>query len=74
MRWNKGSILKAAVDYINTLQSEQTRSKQIEERAKNMEAMNRRLLLRVQVEACFACFLKPLSFTRCQAENADCDC
>ncbi|XP_076800546.1 uncharacterized protein LOC143445375 isoform X1 [Clavelina lepadiformis] len=48
VRWNKGSILKAAVDYILAFQQEQTRYKQIEIRNKQMEAINKKLLLRVQ--------------------------
>nr|CAB3263852.1 MITF transcription factor [Phallusia mammillata] len=48
VRWNKGSILKAAVDYIHSLKNEQARSRQVEQRAKQMENMNKKLLLRVQ--------------------------
>ena len=49
MKWNKGSILKATVDYVRSLQSEQSRYRQIDKRNKEMETLNKKLLLRVQV-------------------------
>ncbi|XP_030049860.1 transcription factor E3 isoform X1 [Microcaecilia unicolor] len=48
MRWNKGTILKASVDYIRKLQKEQQRAKDMETRQKKLEQANRSLLLRVQ--------------------------
>ncbi|XP_062855572.1 transcription factor E3a [Trichomycterus rosablanca] len=48
MRWNKGTILKASVDYIRKLQKEQHRSKEMEQRQKKLEHNNRALLLRIQ--------------------------
>ncbi|KAI2659172.1 Transcription factor E3 [Labeo rohita] len=48
MRWNKGTILKASVDYIRKLQKEQQRSKEIEMRQKKLEQSNQALLLRIQ--------------------------
>ncbi|KAK7119391.1 hypothetical protein R3I94_021284 [Phoxinus phoxinus] len=48
MRWNKGTILKASVDYIRKLQKEQQRAKEIEMRQKKMEQSNQALLLRIQ--------------------------
>nr|WFP21713.1 microphthalmia-associated transcription factor a [Triplophysa stenura] len=48
MRWNKGTILKASVDYIRRLQKEQQRAKELENRQKRMEHANRHLLLRIQ--------------------------
>ncbi|XP_023664542.1 microphthalmia-associated transcription factor-like isoform X5 [Paramormyrops kingsleyae] len=48
MRWNKGTILKASVDYIRKLQREQQRSKELENRQKKLEHTNRHLLLRIQ--------------------------
>ncbi|XP_030632169.1 melanocyte inducing transcription factor a isoform X4 [Chanos chanos] len=48
MRWNKGTILKASVDYIRKLQREQQRAKELENRQKRLEHANRHLLLRVQ--------------------------
>ncbi|MBN3319406.1 TFE3 factor, partial [Atractosteus spatula] len=48
MRWNKGTILKASVDYIRKLQKEQQRAREIESRQKKLEHANRSLLLRIQ--------------------------
>lgn len=49
MRWNKGTILKASVDYIRRLQREQQRAKELECRQRKVEHANRHLLLRIQV-------------------------
>lgn len=51
MRWNKGTILKASVDYIRKLQREQQRAKELEIRQKKLEHANRHLMLRIQVKA-----------------------
>ncbi|XP_026524797.1 transcription factor EC [Notechis scutatus] len=48
MRWNKGTILKASVDYIKWLQKEQQKAQDLEQRQKKLEQANRRLLLRIQ--------------------------
>ncbi|XP_029550491.1 microphthalmia-associated transcription factor-like isoform X4 [Salmo trutta] len=48
MRWNKGTILKASVDYIRKLQREQQRAKELELRQRRLEHANRHLLLRIQ--------------------------
>ncbi|XP_048462465.1 melanocyte inducing transcription factor b isoform X1 [Rhincodon typus] len=48
MRWNKGTILKASVDYIRRLQKEQHRAKDFESRQKKLEHANRHLILRIQ--------------------------
>ncbi|XP_019634219.1 PREDICTED: microphthalmia-associated transcription factor-like isoform X3 [Branchiostoma belcheri] len=48
MRWNKGTILKASVDYIRRLKKEHERMRHMEERQKQMEQMNRKMLLRIQ--------------------------
>ncbi|TSM36149.1 Microphthalmia-associated transcription factor [Bagarius yarrelli] len=48
MRWNKGTILKASVDYIKKLQKEQQKTKELECRQKRLEHTNRHLLLRIQ--------------------------
>lgn len=48
MRWNKGTILKASVDYIRKLQKEQQRSKDVEMRQKKLEQANHSLMLRIQ--------------------------
>lgn len=49
MRWNKGTILKASVDYIRKLQKEQQRAKDIDMRQKKLEQANHSLMLRIQV-------------------------
>ncbi|XP_029287243.1 transcription factor E3b isoform X2 [Cottoperca gobio] len=48
MRWNKGTILKASVDYIRKLQKEQQRAKDIDMRQKKLEHANHSLMLRIQ--------------------------
>ncbi|XP_014641009.1 PREDICTED: transcription factor EC isoform X2 [Ceratotherium simum simum] len=48
MRWNKGTILKASVEYIKWLQKEQQRARELEHRQKKLEQANRRLILRIQ--------------------------
>ncbi|XP_014825859.1 PREDICTED: transcription factor EC isoform X6 [Poecilia mexicana] len=48
MRWNKGTILKASVEYIRWLQKEQQHARELESRQKKLEQANRRLLLRIQ--------------------------
>lgn len=50
MRWNKGTILKASVDYIRKLQQEQQRTKELECRHKKLEHANSHLMLRIQVD------------------------
>ncbi|KAM9752510.1 LOW QUALITY PROTEIN: transcription factor E3a [Menidia menidia] len=47
-RWNKGTILKASVDYIRRLQREQQRSRALEDRQRRLEGTHRSLLLRIQ--------------------------
>lgn len=49
MRWNKGTILKASVDYIRKLQKEQQRARDVEMKQKKLEQANQTLLLRIQV-------------------------
>ncbi|XP_029630650.1 transcription factor E3 isoform X1 [Salmo trutta] len=46
--WNKGTILKASVDYIRKLQKEQQRAKEVEMRQKKLEHANHCLMLRIQ--------------------------
>lgn len=50
-RWNKGTILKASVDYIRKLQKEQQRVREMEDRQRKLESTNHSLLLRIQVRA-----------------------
>uniref|UniRef100_H3DQ84 Transcription factor binding to IGHM enhancer 3a n=1 Tax=Tetraodon nigroviridis TaxID=99883 RepID=H3DQ84_TETNG len=47
-RWNKGTILKASVDYIRRLQKEQQKVREMEERQRKLESTNHSLLLRIQ--------------------------
>ncbi|XP_005388170.1 PREDICTED: transcription factor EC isoform X1 [Chinchilla lanigera] len=47
-RWNKGTILKASVEYIKWLQKERQRARELEHRQKALEQANKRLLLRIQ--------------------------
>lgn len=49
MRQNKGTILKASVEYIRRLKKDQDRVKQMETRQRQLEMNNRKLLLRMQV-------------------------
>lgn len=51
VRPNKGTILKSSVEYIKCLKNEVHRLKQQEARQKQMESINRRLQLRVQVSS-----------------------
>ncbi|XP_060929972.1 transcription factor E3a [Limanda limanda] len=48
MRWNKGTILRASVDYIRKMQKEQQRAREVEERQRRLENANHSLLLRIQ--------------------------
>jgi hypothetical protein len=49
MRQNKGTILKASVEYIRRLKKDQDRLKQLETRQKQLEMNNRKMILRMQV-------------------------
>ena len=49
VRQNKGSILKASVDYIRLLRREQERKAALEDKYKKLEKSNRRALLKIQV-------------------------
>lgn len=48
MRWNKGTILKASVDYIRKLQKETQRSRELELQQQRLEEANRSLRMRLQ--------------------------
>ncbi|XP_066525314.1 transcription factor EC isoform X2 [Hoplias malabaricus] len=48
MRWNKGTILRASVEYIKWLQKQQQHAREMENRQKKLEQANRKLLLRIQ--------------------------
>lgn len=64
MRWNKGTILKASVDYIRKLQREQQRAKELENRQKKLEHANRHLLLRIQVRGMWCVKFTPCHWLR----------
>ena len=49
LRQNKGSILKASVDYIRKLRKDQERHRQIEDKLRQAEAEKRKMFLRMQV-------------------------
>nr|QHW05438.1 microphthalmia transcription factor [Pteria penguin] len=48
MRQNKGTILKASVDYIRRLKRDQDKLKQFETRQRSLETTNRKLLIKLQ--------------------------
>ena len=49
VRQNKGSILKASVEYIKKLKVDQDRKKYLEEKSRLQEYQNKKLLLKLQV-------------------------
>ena len=49
VRQNKGSILKASVEYIKKLKSDQHKKRLLEEKCRIQESQNRKLLLKLQV-------------------------
>ena len=49
VRQNKGSILKASVDYIKILKKEKEKKTFIEEKCRKLEQVNRKALLKIQV-------------------------
>lgn len=51
-RQNKGSILKASVDYIRKLQRDVERLKIQDAKQRQLEETNRQMRLRIQVSAC----------------------
>ena len=50
VRQNKGSILKASVEYIKKLKVDQDRKKYLEEKSRLQEYQNKKLLLKLQVQ------------------------
>ncbi|XP_060701246.1 transcription factor EB isoform X1 [Hemiscyllium ocellatum] len=48
VRWNKGTILKASVEYIKRLQKEQQRTREMEGQSKRLEMTNSHLRFRIQ--------------------------
>ncbi|KAG0415982.1 hypothetical protein HPB47_006858 [Ixodes persulcatus] len=63
LRQNKGTILKATVDYVRTLKKETEKISVVEERQRVLEQQNKELLLRIQASGPRAmphCQLAPL--------------
>ena len=52
VRQNKGSILKASVEYIRKLKTDQHRKRILEEKVRQQDSQNRKLLLKIQVSDC----------------------
>ncbi|XP_026203843.1 transcription factor EB isoform X3 [Anabas testudineus] len=48
VRWNKGTILRASVEYIKRMQKDVQRTREVESNFKRMEMANKQLLLRIQ--------------------------
>uniref|UniRef100_A0A6J0TUC1 Transcription factor EB n=1 Tax=Pogona vitticeps TaxID=103695 RepID=A0A6J0TUC1_9SAUR len=48
VRWNKGTILKASVDYIRRMQKDLQRSRDLENHSRRLEMANKQLWLRIQ--------------------------
>ncbi|KAG5275204.1 hypothetical protein AALO_G00144750 [Alosa alosa] len=48
VRWNKGTILRASVEYIKRMQKDVQRSREVESNFKRMEMANKQLWLRIQ--------------------------
>ncbi|XP_077459625.1 transcription factor EB isoform X1 [Stigmatopora argus] len=48
VRWNKGTILRASVDYIKRMQKDSQRTREVENNFKRMEMANKQLILRIQ--------------------------
>ena len=72
VRQNKGSILKASVDYIKILKREKERKIHIEEKCKKHEQINRKLLIKLQVfnfQSDLFCILKRIFMSGVRAED-----
>lgn len=48
VRWNKGTILRASVEYIKRMQKDVQRTREVENNYKRMEMANKQLLHRIQ--------------------------
>ncbi|XP_047438998.1 transcription factor EB isoform X2 [Mugil cephalus] len=48
VRWNKGTILRASVEYIKRMQKDVQRTREVESSFKRMEMANKQLMLRIQ--------------------------
>ncbi|KAB0391997.1 hypothetical protein E2I00_002072, partial [Balaenoptera physalus] len=47
VRWNKGTILKASVDYIRRMQKDLQKSRELENHSRRLEMTNKQLWLRI---------------------------
>lgn len=65
MKQNKGTILKCTVDYIKHLKKEVDRAKANQERHRETEELNAKLLLRIKV----SCFMNVRDFILQVHEN-----
>ncbi|XP_075437556.1 transcription factor E3 isoform X2 [Ascaphus truei] len=66
LRWNKGTILKASVEYIRKLQKEHQRARDVEVRQRKLENVNHSLMMRIQeleIQAQLHGLAAPLSVT-----------
>ena len=75
VRQNKGSILKASVDYIKILKREKERKIHIEEKCKKHEQINRKLLIKLQVfnfQSDLFCILKHILCQEYEQRMAEC--
>uniref|UniRef100_A0AAZ3QYJ1 BHLH domain-containing protein n=1 Tax=Oncorhynchus tshawytscha TaxID=74940 RepID=A0AAZ3QYJ1_ONCTS len=48
VRWNKGTILRASVEYIKRMQKDMQRTREVENNFKRMEMANKQLWLRIE--------------------------
>ncbi|XP_076859692.1 transcription factor EB isoform X2 [Brachyhypopomus gauderio] len=48
VRWNKGTILRASVDYIKRMQKDIQKTREVENNFKRMEVANKQMWLRIQ--------------------------
>ena len=51
VRQNKGSILKASVDYIKKLKIDQERKNILEQKSRKIEFQNKKLILKLRVSS-----------------------
>ena len=72
VRQNKGSILRATVEYVKVLKEDQARHRQLEEKLKFQEFQHRKLLRILQVGPCHHYYtaLPPLSPTNKHTHSA----
>lgn len=69
VRWNKGTILRASVEYIKRMQKDIQRTRDVESNFKRMEVVNKQLWLRIQVKYQQKCFKNQKKNYRCAANG-----